>query len=114
MAKKKGKKKGAKKKADKKKKKRIQLKGVKNQKKGKKKGAKKKEKGKKKKEDKKKKSSAKKPTFQDHSSNYSVLQAVKKVRSLETLAHVEIFIKGENRKTILRVLPGVRRKLGGN
>lgn len=118
MAKKKGKKK---KKAEKKKKKLLKLNEAKRSKKDKKKN--KKGKGKKnvtgKKKGKKKKKVNAKPTvntqdFNDHSSNYSVLQAVKMVRSLETLKQVEIFIKGEPRKTILRVLPGVRRKLGSS
>ena len=48
----------------------------------------------------------------DHSSNYNVQNAISKGRALKSQAEVQVFTKGEERKTIMRVIPGVLRKLG--
>ncbi len=118
MAKKKTKKKSLKKKDAKKKKK---DKGKKEEKKKslKKKDLKKKDKKKKqgRKKDRSKKTKeipamSSSPAFDDHSSNYNVRDALKKLRSLERLEEVQAFTRGEERRTLTRAIPGVMRQLG--
>jgi len=48
--------------------------------------------------------------FTDHSSNYKVSDAVKKLRSLKNTEELLAFTKGEKRLTITRILPGAMRR----
>lgn len=52
------------------------------------------------------------PGFDNHSSNYNVRDALKKLRSLERQEDVQTFTRGEERRTITRAIPGVMRRLG--
>ncbi|MEN8229967.1 MAG: hypothetical protein ABFS38_17535 [Bacteroidota bacterium] len=47
----------------------------------------------------------------DHSSNYNVTNAIKKLRSLKTREELLSFIKGEKRVTITRVIPAAMNRL---
>ena len=110
MAKKKSKKKDEKKKDSKKKILKLKLR--------KKKDAKKKDS---KKKDTKKKNSQKKPKAKkllppviknvDHSSNYNVKDAVKKVRSIKDTDELLAFTRGEKRLTITKVIPAAKKLL---
>ena len=64
-----------------------------------------------KKEKSKKKVKKVKETFTDHSSNYNVDNAVKKLRSLKDANQVDIFTKDEKRITITRAIQGVLNQL---
>jgi hypothetical protein len=116
MAKKKTKKKSLKKKDTKKKDKRKKEEKKKSlKKKTLKKKDKKKKPGRKKDQGKKKKeipAMSSSPAFGDHSSNYNVRDALKKLRSLERLEEVQAFTRGEERRTLTRAIPGVMRRLG--
>ena len=129
MAKKKNKKKEKKKKDPKKKNKGLKGKGQK-KKETKKKALKKKDSKKKKKKAAKKKSGQKKiqavntpaqrleettrapDEHWDHSSNYNVREAIKKLRTLKSPEEVNHFTKGETRISVNRVVPAVLRHFG--
>lgn len=64
-----------------------------------------------KKEKSKKKIKIAKKIFIDHSSNYNVDDAVKKLRSLKNAKQVSLFTKDEKRVTITRVIQGVINRL---
>ncbi|MCK5135181.1 MAG: hypothetical protein KAR19_05280 [Bacteroidales bacterium] len=49
--------------------------------------------------------------FTDHSSNYKVLDAVKKLRSLKNPEELLAFTKGEKRLTIKKVIPAAMKRL---
>ena len=48
--------------------------------------------------------------FTDHSSNYKVTDAIKKLRSLKNYEELLAFTKGEKRLTITRILPAALRR----
>lgn len=64
-----------------------------------------------KKEKSKKKVKKVKNTSTDHSSNYNVKDAVKKIRSLKNADQVSEFIKGEKRVTVTRTIKGALNRL---
>lgn len=47
----------------------------------------------------------------DHSSNYNVSDAVKKLSSMKSLDELIAFTKGEKRLTITKVIPGAKNRL---
>ena len=49
--------------------------------------------------------------FTDHSSNYNVKLALSKLRSLKSTEELNSFIKGEERKTIIRAIPAAMNRL---
>ena len=51
-------------------------------------------------------------SYTDHSSNYNVREAVKKLRSLTSPEQVQIFTKGEERLTVTRSIPAVMKRFG--
>ena len=64
-----------------------------------------------KKEKSKKKVKKVKNTFTDHSSNYNVDDAVKKLRSLKNIDQVNAFTKGEKRVTVKRAIKSAMNRL---
>ena len=78
-----------------------------------------KKKNSKKKNPKKKKPKKKKPVApkdpviknEDHSSNYNVIEAVRKLRSLKSKADLILFTKGETRLTVTKAIPAVMNRL---
>lgn len=50
-------------------------------------------------------------TFTDHSSNYNVQDANAKLRSLRTLEEIDVFTKGEQRVSVTKNIPIVKRRL---
>ncbi len=105
----------AKKKSKKKKdgKKKDSIKKVSKKKVAKKKKDSKKKTSKKKDPKKKKPVAAKDPVIknEDHSSNYNVVEAVKKLRSLKSKADLISFTKGETRLTVTKAIPAVMNRL---
>jgi hypothetical protein len=63
------------------------------------------------KKEKSKKVKEAKNTLTDHSSNYNVKDAVKKIRSLKNANQVSEFIKSEKRVTVTRTIKGVLNRL---
>ena len=49
--------------------------------------------------------------FTDHSSNYNVRLALGKLRILKSKEELNMFIKGEERKTIIRAIPAAMNRL---
>ncbi|RLD93123.1 MAG: hypothetical protein DRJ29_09745, partial [Bacteroidetes bacterium] len=47
----------------------------------------------------------------DHSSNYKVFEAIAKVRAIKNRDELLVFIKGEKRVTITKVIPAALNKL---
>ena len=52
-----------------------------------------------------KKTGAAAPTHADHSSNYKVSDAVKKLRTIKSREELLEFVKGETRVTITKLIP---------
>jgi len=57
------------------------------------------------------KKKAQKNKIEDHSSNYNVSDATKKLRSLKSIDELLEFTKGEQRLTIAKVIPAAKNRL---